>query len=150
VVVQPGTTACFEVQAVDRAGNTSPFSAQRCTARPIDDRSLTAGKGWTRRHNHHFWNGTYSTTSKHHATLTFAGVHLDRAGIVAETCAGCGKVAILVHGTRIHTINLHSATTSHQVVLALPTFTARTGTVTIQVVSTGKTVSIDGLAVSHA
>jgi hypothetical protein len=149
-VVKAGTTACFEVQAVDRAGNGSAFSAPLCTARPVDDRALTAGSSWTRRRSAQFWNGSYTTTTKHNATLTLAGVHLDRVGIVADTGPACGKVAILVHGHQIGTINLHSSTTRHQVVLALPKFTARAGTVTVKVVSRGKAVQIDGLAVSHA
>jgi hypothetical protein len=152
VAVKPGTTVCFEVQAVDRAGNKSTFSAPRCTARPVDDRALTAStgsKGWARRNNAHFWNGTYSTTTKKNASLALAGVHLDRVGIVAATCATCGKVAILVKGHQIGTIDLHSTATRHQVVLALPKFTARTGSVTVKVLSSGKTVSIDGLAISR-
>ena len=148
--VKPGTTACFEVQAVDQAGNESAFSAPLCTARPVDDRALTASSGWTRRRDTHHWNGTYTTTTKHNATLTLAGVHLDRAGIVADTCPTCGEVAILVRGHRVGTIDLRSTTTEHQAVLAVPRFTARTGTVTVKVVTSGKIIRIDGLAVSHA
>jgi hypothetical protein len=148
--VKPGTTACFEVQAVDRAGNKSVFSAPRCTARPVDDRALTASSGWTRRRDVHLWNHTYTVTTKHNASLTLAGVRLDRVGIVATTCPDCGEVAILVHAHPIGTINLHSTTTRHQVVLPLPKFTARAGTVTVKVLSSGKVVQIDGLAVSHA
>jgi hypothetical protein len=147
---RPGTTTCFEVQAVDRAGNGSMFSTPLCTARPVDDQALTASSGWTRRSNAHFWNGSYTTTTEHNATLTLAGVHLDRVGIVATTCPDCGKIAILAHNIPVGTINLHSKTTRRQTVLALPKFTARTGTVTVKVLSTGKIVQIDGLAVSHA
>jgi hypothetical protein len=43
-----GHEYCFSVRARDRAGNLSAWSAERCTAVPLDDRDLarTTG-GWT-------------------------------------------------------------------------------------------------------
>jgi hypothetical protein len=43
-----GGDYCFAVRAVDNAGNTSPWTTPRCTARPLDDRALSVGAGWAR------------------------------------------------------------------------------------------------------
>ena len=144
-----GSTQCYSAQAVDRAGNQSVYAAAKCTAMPVDDAALTASSGWIHAGNANYWNGTNTTTATLNATLTLTGVHLDRVGIVADTCPTCGQVALFVGTTRIGTVNLHSTTTRHQVIRTLPRFTARTGAVAIKVLTSGKTVTIDGLAVSH-
>ncbi|MDX6295086.1 MAG: hypothetical protein QOH50_4161, partial [Kribbellaceae bacterium] len=48
------------------------------------------------------------------------------------------------------TVNLYSATTLRQAVISLPPFSYRIGTVTLKVLSTGKTVQVDGLGISRA
>ena len=49
--VSPGLSRgyeyCVSTRARDRVGNTSAWSAERCTSRPMDDRSLTRSAGWT-------------------------------------------------------------------------------------------------------
>ena len=147
--MKQGDTKCFAAQAVDRAGNQSGYPASACTAMPVDDAALAATGSWHRVNGAADWKRTYTATTQHDATLTLAGVHLDRVGIVAVTCPACGQVALLVGATQIGTIDLHSTAIRHQVVLALPTFSSRTGTVTVKVVSRGKIVRIDGLAVSQ-
>ena len=147
--ISAGVTQCYSAQAIDRANNTSTYSISKCTAMPVDDAALSASTGWTRVNDGEYWNGTYTSTTTQNATLTLAGVNLDRVGIVADTCPTCGRVALLVGSTQIAIINLHSTTTQHQVVHALPKFSATAGDVTIKVLSSGKTVTIDGIAVSQ-
>jgi hypothetical protein len=76
-------------------------------------------------------------------------VQLDRVGVVATTCNHCGSVAVYVGVTKIGTISLYATTTHYQRLLQLPRFSLRTGTVTIKVLSSGKTVQIDGLLTSR-
>jgi hypothetical protein len=54
-------------------------------------------------------------------------------------------VAVYVGATKIGTISLYATTTHYQRLLLLPRFSLGTRTVTIKVLSSGKTVQIDGL-----
>ncbi|MFI2708444.1 DUF1906 domain-containing protein, partial [Nocardioides sp. CER28] len=54
----PGERWCVQARATDRVGNTSAWSAPRCTTRFKDDRTLRAGRGWTRVHSSYLGTGT--------------------------------------------------------------------------------------------
>ncbi|HYS36183.1 MAG TPA: hypothetical protein VEO01_11185 [Pseudonocardiaceae bacterium] len=140
-----GYDYCYAVRATDQAGNSSPWTPSRCTARALDDRALSASTGWQRVTGSRWWNSTATTTTTVGARLTRSGVQLDRVGIVATTCNHCGSVAVYVGATKIGTISLYATATHYQRLLQLPRFSLQTGTVTIKVLSSGKTVQIDGL-----
>jgi hypothetical protein len=143
-----GRDYCFAVRAVDKAGNTSPWTTPRCIARPLDDRALSVGKGWIRRTGSRYWNGTITVTSAHGATARLTGAKLDQVGIVATRGPAMGTIAVYVGATQIGQISLAATSTSYQNLILLPPFSYRTGTVTVKVVSRGKPVQIDGLALS--
>jgi len=145
-----GGDYCFAVRAVDKAGNTSPWTTPRCIARPLDDRALSVGKGWIRRTGSRYWNGTITVTSTDGATATRTGAKLDRVGIVATRGPGRGTIAIYLGATRIGQVSLAAASTTFQNLILLPPFGYRTGTVTVKVVSKGKPVQLDGLAISRS
>lgn len=145
-----GVDYCFAVGATDQAGNTSTWSAQRCTARPLDDRALTLGTGWTRGTGANYWYQTISTTSTSAATATRSGAELDRVGIVATRGPGMGTVAVYAGATQLEQINLSSPTTHYRALILLPPFSYRTATVQLKVVSQGKPVQIDGLGTSRS
>jgi len=140
-----GGTYCYAVRATDRVGHQSPWSKQVCTARPIDDRALTASKGWSRSTSKVFWNGTATTSSKKGVTLTRAGVHLNTVGVLATTCPTCGTITISVGNTKIGRVNLHASSTQRRVLRLLPPFSQRIGAVHITVTSRGKRVQVDGV-----
>ena len=144
-----GYTYCFAVRAVDNAGGASAWSASRCTARPLDDRALLASKGWTRAKAASAYRGTFTQTSTHNATLMVKGVRLDRVGVIVTTCSTCGTVGVYVGTTLVGKINLHSTKTVHKALRMLPAFALKLGNVTLKVLTTGKSVQIDGLAVSE-
>jgi hypothetical protein len=148
--VPVGYTRCFSVMAVDKTGNTSAWSGARCTTRPLDDRALKASAGWTRRKAAGFYFGTYTATMRKGSTLTRGNAQLDRVGVVATTCPTCGRLAVYVGSKLIGTIDLHRAKTRHEALLVLPSFPRRTGTVTLKVLISGKSVQVDGLLVSSA
>lgn len=80
--LQQGYDYCWSVRAVDQAGNTSAWSADKCTAMALDDRSMTTGtSGWTRARGSAWWNGTATTTTTKDATLTRTGAQLGQVGI---------------------------------------------------------------------
>src|SRR5206468_2692339 len=91
------------------------------------------------------WLNTVTKTTTVNNTLTRAGVRLSRVGVLATVCPTCGTVAVKVGSTTIGNIRLHASAIHHKQVMLLPAFTARTGTVTVKSVSSGKLVKIDGL-----
>ena len=145
-----GGDYCFAVRAVDNAGNMSPWTTPRCTARPLDDRALSVGAGWARGTGSSYWNGTITTASTHAATATRTGAQLDRVGIVATRGPGMGTIAVYIGAKRIGQISLAAASTTYQNLILLPRFSYSTAAVAVQVVSSGKPVQLDGLAVSRS
>jgi hypothetical protein len=144
-----GYEYCAEVQAVDKAGNLSTTQS-RCIARPLDDTTLTASAHWTRSTGGNYWNSTIITTKQLGATLKATGVQLDRVGIVATRGPGRGAVGIYVGTKLIGEVNLAAASLHYRSLITLPAFSYRTGTLTVKVLTSGKPVQIDGLAMSRS
>jgi hypothetical protein len=144
----PGATYCFSVRARDADGGVSPWSRERCTAVPLDDRSLRRTLNWTARIGGDYFRATYLRTSTHGARLIRSGVVARRIALLATTCPACGTVDVYWGATLLRTISLRSATTTNRRLIAVRTFaSARTGTLRIVVVSRGRTVIIDGVAI---
>ena len=144
-----GMDSCFRVEAFDSAGH-SAFSSQRCTAMPLDDKSLTASSGWSRVSATGYYQGTYSSNMHLNAALARTGAEFDRVALVATECPTCGKVGIYSGSTQLGTVDLHAATTKHQALVTLTKVSERTATLTIKVLTSGKTIQIDGLGVSRS
>lgn len=144
-----GYNHCFQVRGVDKAGNIGAWSALKCAAVPLDDRSLSISAGWTRSTGSAFYRGTATVTTKAGAYVSVPGAILSRAAIVATKCATCGTVRVYVNNVSVGVVNLYAARTQYKAVIDLPAFTYRTGTVVVKVTSTGKAVQIDGLGVSR-
>jgi hypothetical protein len=142
-----GTDYCYSVRAADHAGNWSAWTAQRCVAVPLDDRALAADKHWTRASGSAYWNGTATVSATKNAVLTLAKAQLDRITLVATRCPSCGLVGVYVGGTLIAKVNLAAKATANRVLITLPAFSLRSGTVTLKVLSAGLSVRVDGLAV---
>jgi hypothetical protein len=146
----PGGTYCMSVRAYDRLTNRSRWSAETCIARPLDDRAMSAGSRWHRQSGDGFYLSTYTSTRTFGAALTRGSERMSRLGIVATRCATCGKVRILVGGHSVGVIDLTASSRQRRRTLLLPVFSSlRTGTVTVRVITSGKTVQIDGLVVSQ-
>lgn len=144
----PGYTYCWSVRAVDRAGNVSPWSGQRCTAVPLDDRALAASAGWTRGTGTAFYTGTSTGASTSGRTLARAGAQVRRIAVLATRCPSCGVVGVYVGGTLVGRVNLYG-TLHYRTLYSLPVFGYRTGTVVLKVLSTGKRVAVDAVAISR-
>ncbi len=145
----PGSTYCFGVRARDADGGVSPWTAAgKCTAVPLDDRSLTRSSGWTAGTGDPYYRSTYLRSSTNGAKLTRTGVVARRIALLATTCPTCGTVKVYWGSTLLKAISLHSDTTVNRKLIAVKTFSfARTGTLTIKVVSSGRKVIIDGVAI---
>ena len=149
--VDPGYEYCVSVRAKDKLGNVGAWSAEKCFARPMDDRALGATAGWSRTSWSAFYLGTATQTTSYGASLTRT-VQGKRFYLVATKCPTCGLIAVYAGGKYIGAVNLASATTQRQAVIPLPVqSTLFSGTLTFTVRSaTGKFVQIDGLAVRRS
>jgi hypothetical protein len=146
----PGGTYCVSVRAYDRLTNRSRWSPDTCIARPLDDRAMSAGSLWHRMSGSGFYLSTYTSTKTFRAALTRGSERMYRVGIVATRCASCGKVRILIGGQSVGVIDLTASSPQRRRTLLLPAFTSlHTGTVSVRVITSGKTVQIDGLVVSQ-
>lgn len=143
-----GYTYCFAVTATDKLGNTSATTHEQCTVLPLDDRSLLKSTTFSAITGSAYYVATAMKTTTRGATLTLHNTTLAKQFLlVATMCRTCGTVEVLLGQTRIAAVNLYSAGTVNRKVIALPTFTARSGSVVIKVTSSGKTVLLDGLGV---
>jgi hypothetical protein len=143
-----GSDYCVTVRATDRAGNTSAWSTPVCTARLLDDRTVSGrSSGWTLGSDPHAYATTYSATHQAGAWLSRSSASVDRIGVLATRCPACGQVEVYVGATRVGMIDLRASTTTRQM-LVLPKFSLRSGTVTFKSLNSGY-VKIDGLALSR-
>ena len=143
----PGREYCVSVRARDRVGNLSAWSAEQCTAAPLDDRALArATSGWASATSSTALSGTLTRTSVAGSRLARTSAHARRLAVVATTCPSCGAVDVLVGATRIGSLSLVSSTTRPRQVLMLPLQAGvRSGTVTLRSTRSGRPVIVDGL-----
>jgi hypothetical protein len=144
-----GTTYCFYVRARDAAANLSAYSAPRCTAKPLDDRSLHAKGSWKMKTGSAYYAGTVMKTKSEGAKLTRKGAAAGRVALVATKGKHYGKVGIYYDGKLVQTVKLHAATKTYKVVIALPSL-KKSGKVVIKVLSSHKKVLIDGLVLARS
>ena len=143
-----GATHCFTVTAVDELGNASAASAPRCTAVPLDDRSLARSGRWALRTGAGFFENTYLQSSTKGAALTKTGVRAERLALVVTKCPTCGQIQPMWNGVALGPkINLASPTTKKKQLVLLNLPSLQTGTFKVKVTTTGKLVQFDGLGV---
>lgn len=143
-----GRTYCFQVRARDRVGNLSSWSLSACVARPLDDPALTRSSGWTRMASSAYFGGSALRSTTLNAQVKLDLVKLRRVSLIATTCPTCGSVAVYVGGQLAGKISLVSSSTRHRQVLLVPGAALRSGTVVVRVLTSGKPVLVDGLALS--
>jgi hypothetical protein len=149
--VAAGSTYCFSVRARDALGYASTsWSPERCTAVPLDDRSLTRHGPWTSTTGSAYYLSTSSRSSAYGASLVRTSVKARRIAIVATTCPTCGSIRVYWGATLVRTISLRSSTTANGRTIAVVAFTSvRSGTVTVKVATSRRNVLIDGIAISR-
>jgi hypothetical protein len=147
----PGSTYCFSARARDGDGNVSGWSSWRCTALPLDDRALRRHGDWTRSPADGFYLGTRSTATRAGARLVRTRLSARHLGLVAARCPGCGVVELRWNGAVLRRVDLSSDRPRAPRVVGQVSFAhARSGTLTIRVVSRGKRIVVDGLAATAA
>jgi hypothetical protein len=144
-----GYTYCFSARAVDTAGRIGAWTASRCIARPLDDRSLSVTPSWRRSTNSNYYLGTFTLTSRLNAVAVRTGVRATRLGVVGTTCSTCGTVGVYVGSTLVGRLSFVSSSTRYRVIRYTNKFSLRTGTVTLRNLSSGRRVILDGLVVGR-
>lgn len=146
----PGRTYCFSVRARDTVDNTSGYSAERCATVPLDDRALTRASGtWRRVTSPNAYGNTVTRTSEYGATLTLAGAHVDRVGLVVTTCPTCGRASVLVNGRPLVTFSTWSSVTRKKVLYLPRTFTYRRAAISVRLEQRNRWLVVDGLAATR-
>ena len=150
LAVGAGATYCISARAHDLGSNASAWSAETCTAVPLDDRSLSRSPAWSLLANASDYRGTILRTTTLGTKLTRTGVVARTLTLVATTCPKCGTVKVFWGTTLLKTVSLVSSTTVHRKVITIAQFSAaKTGTIVIKVSTSGKAVLIDGLGVKR-
>lgn len=139
----PGTT-CLSVRG-KASGAVGAWSAERCTAVPVDDRSLTASSGWTNGTSTGFYSNTFRRATALNASLSLKVRGRSFALLVARG-PGQGKIKVYLGSTYLGTWNLAASTVQRQVIIPVKTLsTVGTGTIKVVVATSGLKVLIDGV-----
>jgi Zn-dependent metalloprotease len=121
-------------------------SAGRCITSPVDDRSLKASAGWKKQSSATAYAKTLRVATKKGKTLTLSGARGGHVTVLARAVKNGGKVGVYVSGRKIATISLSAKrTTAKRYDYAVPGLAG--GTVKLKVLTKGKPVTIDALAV---
>jgi hypothetical protein len=96
------------------------------------------------------YTGVLFSTNTKGSWWQLRNVGLDRVGLVARVCVQCGAVRVVVNNVQVGVINL-SAPTAQWVIVSLPPFAYRTGTLKLVVISPNNhPVQFSGVAISSA
>lgn len=148
LTVAPAKTYCWHVRARDKAGNVGPWSAERCSRTPYDDRALSASSTWARRTGSGYLFGTLTSTSISGARATSsASVSGTRVDLVVTRCPTCGSVDVYIGSTKVGRISTVGPQAS-RVLVTLRAGSKLSGRLVL--VALGRMVSIDGYAVLPA
>jgi hypothetical protein len=146
VAAVDGQDTCLDVRSRDDAGRRSAW-VTGCTVRPLDDRALTASRGWARKSSRTAHLGTATTSPTPGATLTLGRAVMTRGWLLADRCPGCGSVAVTVGGRLLGTVSLGASRLQVQQLVPLPgAGPLRSGAVVLRTTS-ARPVTVDGLAV---
>ena len=143
-----GYAYCVQAQTRDLSGNASPWSASTCTTRPLDDRALAAGSGWTRKTSGHYYKFTFTKATTKGRVLSFAKARARHLAVVAATCTSCGAVRVYIGSRYVGTVNLRASATRYRQLFDLKPFAITSGTVKL-VTTSNRLVQIDGLVISR-
>jgi uncharacterized delta-60 repeat protein len=143
-----GHTVCFGVRPTDMANNVGAYGPDGCVAFPVDDPTATPTGTWTTTSDSHFYGGSARSSATAGASLSLPVVYRHLA-VVVKRCVGCGSIKVYLGNTLLKTIATSAASTSYKTIVAVDASTVvKTGTLMIQQASAGKSVTVDGIAVS--
>ncbi|MXG90375.1 carboxypeptidase regulatory-like domain-containing protein [Nocardioides flavescens] len=141
-------THTFSVAARDAEGDVDATPATRTWVVPRDDRTLDRGRGWRTWTDTKSFEGTYLEARRRGTSLTTRVQDATGLALVVGGGRHHGRVRVWIGRHRIGTVSLSTRSYQNARVVDLGSFAkARSGVVRIEVVSRGKVVRVDGLAV---
>jgi hypothetical protein len=146
-----GNTICFAVKARDNAGHVSGLGIKpKCTELPIDDKQFSSHPGFTQKTVSGTYHGTVLRATAKGSQIAASGIHAKHLAVLVTKCPGCGTIKVIFKGAQVGSnISLNASTTKKKVLVLLPAFSnAKSGTLVVRVVSSGKRVDIDGVGTS--
>ena len=146
-----GHDYCFQVRAVDRAGNPSAWSSSRCTSIPIDVNGLRRSDGWGRGRAESWIGGSFLVTSHAGATLWVNLRHVTRIGVIGTTCPQCGSLDVFQGSRRLGRLSLRSRVYVGHGLTLLPRWARPvSGQIRLIAVKNGRTVRLDAISVEQS
>lgn len=141
-----GRSYCFRARARTAAGLVGGYSAARCTATPLDDRSLAASPGWQRAKQAGAFKGTVTTSKQKGRTLRTGQVTARQVWLLVTKAPGSGAVKVTWAGKVVGTFSLTAGSVRKKVLIKLTSASApvRTGRLLLTTTTT-KPVRIDGV-----
>ncbi|MCW2815782.1 MAG: hypothetical protein JWN84_3237 [Nocardioides sp.] len=142
--LKPGTHV-FTVAATSPDGLVDPTPARREFAVLANERNpATRSDGWRNVKDKRFYRATYFTTREKGRTLGYRLERASRFQVLFAKGPGLGRVAVLLNGKRIRTINLAAQRPQLGFAFTSTSFTTpRSGTVTLRTLDR-KPVIVDG------
>jgi hypothetical protein len=148
VAVAPGETACVSVRSIDGAGNSSEWTAERCTTRQVGESALHKTKGWRVVHRKSLSGGSALETRRHGASLSFDLNKASDVRVFAGRCRNCGKLEVLINGHRSKLIDLGRTKRRRTEIVAYNVGWHKRGDGHLRLVARGGgAVRIDGISV---
>ncbi len=149
--VMPGHTYCFQAQSLDHLGKPGDWSADRCTATPVDERAAHRSGKWSDVHGLKLYRETALKTTDRGAKLVLNSAQGKRIALVVTKCRGCGKVSVKHAGVLLGKFSLNATSTRNRVLIPVTTYPdVHVGKLVVKVISgEGKKVQIDGILVGR-
>jgi uncharacterized repeat protein (TIGR01451 family) len=147
---RPGSTYCFSTRATNKAGVSSSWGPEACTSVPLGALALAPPKPWVKATGRSYYLGTSIAASDRGAKLSRRVVGARQIDLVATRCPGCGAVYVLWNGKLLRRVSLGGEMVRRGALIPLVVFrAARSGTLRIEIASTGRSVRIEGIAISR-
>jgi hypothetical protein len=138
----------LRVAAHDAAGDVDPTPVARTWTVPHDDRQLLHSGGWKQQAVPGHFDGTVSKSRQRGSALTATVADATRIALVAARGPHNGRVRVLLGGTLLKTVGLNARASHPRQLIPVAAFSSpASGTVRVVVVTAGKVVRIDALAV---
>ncbi|WP_028638902.1 hypothetical protein [Nocardioides sp. URHA0032] len=151
--LRPGSTYCYRARATDAVGRVSPWPVgwgvdTNCATVPLDDRVFAAGPAWKRQTGAGYYHRSLLATTRQGATLRLDTGPANFVYLVVATGPTAGRIQTRM-GFERRTINLKTTSTKALVLRKAvhEVGNPATGILKIRVLSDGKPVRIDGVAV---
>lgn len=148
VMFGPGTHT-FAAAATDEAGNSDEAPVSHSFTMPLNNKTLRHSSGWTQATVKGAFLNTASISKKTGAKVSTTATGITRIALVASKGKGHGVVKVMLGKKILKQVSLAQQRNAKRKVIQIARFaTPVSGKVTVQVVSKGKQVVIEGLGIA--